>query len=51
MYPFLLKKADKVFLNIDHKVNGLGDTSLATLQEHRVKPGTYAFSFVIKPVK
>jgi beta-galactosidase len=51
MYPFQLKKADKVFLNIDHKVNGLGDTSLATLQEHRVKPGTYAFSFVIMPVE
>jgi beta-galactosidase len=51
MYPFQLKKADKVFLNIDHKVNGLGDTSLATLQEHRVVPGTYEFSFVIKPVQ
>jgi beta-galactosidase len=51
MYPFQLKKSDKIFLNMDHKVNGLGDTSLATLQEHRVRPGTYAFSFVIKPVK
>jgi beta-galactosidase len=51
MYPFQLNKAEKIFLNIDHKVNGLGDTSLATLEEHRVKPGTYAFSFIIKPVK
>ena len=50
MYPFQLKKADKVFLNIDHKVNGLGDTSLSTLTEHRLAPGTYEFSVVVKPL-
>ena len=51
MYPFQLKKSDKVYLNIDHKVNGLGDTSLSTLREHRVLPGTYEFSYTIKPVR
>lgn len=51
MYPFQLKKSDKVFLNIDHKVNGLGDTSLSTLTEYRVFPGIYEFSYVIRPVK
>jgi beta-galactosidase len=50
MYPFQLEKENKVFLNIDHKVNGLGDTSLSTLPEHRVLPGTYEFGFVIKPI-
>ena len=51
MYPFQLKKADRVFLNIDHKVNGLGDTSQSTMREYRVLPGNYEFSITIKPVK
>ncbi len=51
MYPFQLKKSDKVYLNIDHKVNGLGDTSLSTLTQHRTLPGNYEFSFILKPVK
>jgi beta-galactosidase len=51
MYPFQLRKADKVFLNIDHKVNGLGDTSLSTLTQHRALPGTYEFSLILKPVE
>ncbi len=51
MYPFQLHKSDKVFLNIDHKVNGLGDTSLSTLTEYRVFPGVYEFSYLIRPVK
>jgi beta-galactosidase len=50
MYPFQLKKADRVYLNIDHKVNGVGDTSLSTLTEHRLLPGNYEFSITIKPV-
>lgn len=51
MYPFQLKKDDHVFLNIDHKVNGLGDTSLSTLTEYRVLPATYEFSYTIRPLK
>lgn len=51
MYPFQLHKSDKVFLNIDHKVNGLGDTSLSTLTEYRAYPGIYEFSYTIRPVK
>ncbi len=51
MYPFQLQKADRIYLNIDHKVNGLGDTSRATLTEHRLLPGNYEFSVVLKPVK
>lgn len=51
LYPFQLEKADKVYLNIDYKVNGLGDTSLSTLREYRALPGNYEFSYTIKPVK
>ena len=51
LYPFQLKKADGVFLNVDYIVNGLGDTSLSTLREYRALPGNYTFSFVIKPVE
>ena len=51
MYPFQLKKADYVFLNIDPEVNGLGDTSLSTLREHLLLPGNYEFGIVIKPLK
>jgi hypothetical protein len=51
MYPFQLEKSDHVFLNIDPEVNGLGDTSLSTLREHRLLPGNYEFSIVIKPLK
>jgi beta-galactosidase len=51
MYPFQLKKSDCVFLNIDQEVNGLGDTSLSTLREHRLLPGNYEFRFVIKPLE
>jgi beta-galactosidase len=51
MYPFQLQKSDKVFLNIDHKVNGLGDTSLSTLTEYRVYPANYEYSYTIRPVK
>jgi beta-galactosidase len=51
MYPFQLRKDDKVYLNIDHKANGLGDTSLSTLTQHRTLPGTYEFSLIVKPLK
>lgn len=51
MYPFQLERSGSIFLNLDHKVNGLGDTSGATLSEYQLKPGIYEFSVVLKPVK
>jgi beta-galactosidase len=50
MYPFQLVEADHMVLNLDHRVSGVGDTSKSTLQQYRVPPDVYTFSFVINPL-
>jgi beta-galactosidase len=50
MYPFQLEKSDQVYLNLDAYVSGVGETAKSTLQQYRILPGVYEFSFRIKPL-
>ena len=49
-YPFQLQQEDAVYLNIDHRVSGLGGTPIKTLEKYRVKPGGYEFTIRLKPI-
>lgn len=48
-YPFQLKKADFVTLNLDYEVSGVGDTATRTLMKYRVLPRALENIIYIRP--
>ncbi|KAA5821860.1 DUF4981 domain-containing protein [Algibacter amylolyticus] len=50
-YQRQLKDVDYVTLNLDHKTSGVGGTAISILNEYRVLPKAYEFTFYIKPFK
>lgn len=51
LYTFQLQEGDVVTLNLDHRVTGVGDTSNSVMNDYRVLPGQYSFTFFIRPFK
>jgi len=49
-YPFQLQKDGRLWVNIDHRVSGVGGTPIKTLEKYRVKPGNYRFQIRLKPI-
>ena len=49
-YPFDLKRAERVTLNIDHKVTGVGGTPIQVQAPYRTYPDKYFYSLRIRPV-
>lgn len=44
-YPFQLVEGEKVVLNLDHQVSGVGGTALSVLNPYRVFPENASFGF------
>jgi len=49
VYPYQLKKADSLILNIDHRVTGVGDTPVTARPEYRTYPDRYEYTIRIRP--
>jgi beta-galactosidase len=49
-HRFQLKEEDRVTLNLDHRVSGVGCTAISVLNPYRVKPEETTFSFRITPM-
>ena len=50
-YQRQLKAVDYITLNLDHKTSGVGGTAISILNQYRVLPIPYEFTFYIKPFK
>jgi beta-galactosidase len=48
-YPFQLIDEERITLNLDHQVSGVGGTARSVLNPYRVAPGEFEFSFTILP--
>lgn len=48
-YPFQLKRTNKVTLNIDHRVSGVGGTPITVRHAYRTYPDKYQYRIRIKP--
>ena len=46
-YTYQLKDSDEITLNIDHKVSGVGGTSISVLNKYRIVPEEFDFQFTI----
>jgi len=49
-YPYQLKRADHLTLNLDHRVSGVGGTPITVRHPYRTYPDEYHYSFIIEPV-
>ncbi len=49
VYPFQLKKGDRIKVNIDYNITGVGGTPVPTLPEYRVYPENTSYSIIISP--
>lgn len=49
-YPYQLKYKDKVTLNIDHRVSGVGGTPITVRHAYRTYPDEYQYRIRIKPI-
>ncbi|MBN2000026.1 DUF4981 domain-containing protein [candidate division KSB1 bacterium] len=49
-YPFQLIRTDRPWLNIDHKVTGVGGTSIQVQHPYRTYPDEYSYKIRICPV-
>ncbi len=49
-YTFQLEEDEAITLNIDHRVSGVGGTSISTLNQYRVLPRVYEFTVYLFPL-
>ena len=49
-YPYDLKRAERVTLNIDHKVTGVGGTPIQVQAPYRTYPDRYVYRLRLRPV-
>jgi beta-galactosidase len=49
-YPYQLRRAKSLTLNLDHRVSGVGGTPITVRHPYRTYPDEYHYSFTIKPV-
>jgi len=49
-YPYQLKRKDKVTLNIDHRVSGVGGTPITVRHAYRAYPDEYHYRIRIKSI-
>jgi beta-galactosidase len=49
-YPYQLRRAENLTLNLDHRVSGVGGTPITVRHPFRTYPDEYHYSFVIQPV-
>lgn len=49
-YPYQLKRAENLTLNVDHRVSGVGGTPITVRHPFRTYPDEYHYSLVIQPV-
>lgn len=48
-YPYQLKRKEKITLNIDHKVSGIGGTPITVRHAYRTYPSQYHYRVRVKP--
>ncbi len=48
-YPYQLRRSDRVTLNIDHRVSGVGGTPITVRHAYRTYPDEYHYRIRIKP--
>ncbi len=49
-HTFQLKEADYITVNMDHRVSGVGGTSISVLNKYRVLPDIYQYTLRINPL-
>lgn len=49
VYPYQLRKARGLILNLDHRVTGVGDTPVTVRPEFRTYPDRYVYSVRLRP--
>ena len=49
-YPYQLKKAENVSLNIDKRVSGVGGTPITVRHQFRTYPDEYHYQFSVHPI-
>jgi len=49
-YPYQLKRAGSVSLNLDHRVSGVGGTPITVRHPYRTYPDAYHYQVTIRPV-
>ncbi len=50
-YPYQLKRTDHPTLHIDHRVTGVGGTSIAARENYRTYPQQYSYKLFFRPVE
>lgn len=48
-FTYQLKEAEAITLNLDPKVSGVGCTAISVLNQYRVLPEKFEFTFHLKP--
>ncbi|MGW8314106.1 MAG: glycoside hydrolase family 2 TIM barrel-domain containing protein [Bacteroidales bacterium] len=49
-YPYQLKRASNLTLNVDHRVSGVGGTPITVRHPYRTYPDEYRYHLVIQPI-